>query len=108
MAKFRVLKTDRDKTITKVVKAKDADGNKVNVIEYEDVTIKVGAYGHENIRTGQIIDVPSPHLAAKARANSAYFEEVSDEESPAEQSAAEDEEDAPRKRGRPRIHNDAA
>ena len=102
MAKFEVIKLDRDKTITKIVNGKDADGNKISVLEYEDVTIKVGAYGYEDIHVGDVLEL-SGHLAEKARRNTEYFREVRDEKPKDVQVQKEEsvEVEKPKRRGRP-------
>ncbi len=79
MAYFEVLKTHTEKTVIRRKQRKDRDGN-VSVVEFiESVAISPGAYGHENISVGQVLEINGP-LAAKASNNREYFKQVEEPE----------------------------
>lgn len=85
MAFFEVLKTHTEKTVVRRRQRKDKDGN-VSVVEYiETLAIKPGAYGHENIEVGQVLEINGP-LADKAARNREYFKAV-DKPKPAKKKA---------------------
>jgi hypothetical protein len=75
MAKFKVLRIDNKHTIRRIRVVKDEAGNKVPVEEFEDVVMKVGAYGHNDIKVGQVLELDE-YFSEKARKNKEYFAEV--------------------------------
>lgn len=76
MAKFKVLRCTTEETYIERKHVKNKQGN--NVLIEREVTreISPAAYGHENIKVGDVLEITG-HLAAKARRNP-DFEEVSD------------------------------
>ena len=75
MAYFEVLDIDTEKTILKREQFRDSEGNNQTREVYATVKITSGAYGHENIKKGDVLEI-SGHLAKKAAANKKHFKKV--------------------------------
>lgn len=74
MAKFRVgqLRTEAHVIRRTQVRGKN---DLVRIVEQEQlVTIKPGAYGHENLTKGDVIEITDSHLITKARSNPTFSE----------------------------------
>ena len=76
MAYFEVLDIDMEKTILKREQFRDSEGNNHTREVYETVKITPGAYGHENIKKGDVLEI-NGYLAKKAAANKQHFKKVS-------------------------------
>ena len=75
MPYFEVLDIDTEKTILKREQFRDKEGNNQTREVYETIQLTPGAYGHENIKKGDVLEI-SGYLAKKAAANKQYFKKV--------------------------------
>ena len=75
MSYFEVLKVDTEKTIIRREQFRDSEGNNQTREVYETKQLTPGAYGHENIKKGDVLELKG-HLAAKAAANKDRFKKV--------------------------------
>lgn len=75
MAHFKVLNTRTSSTVHSRGISRDKSGKTTSFDVVEDVKFKPGAYGHEDIKVGDIIELTTDHLISKAR-NNPDFEEV--------------------------------
>lgn len=75
MAYFEVVKTITETNVIERRQRRDKSGN-VSVVEsIRVVHIKPGAYGHEDIKVGQVLEINAP-FDIKARGNTDFFKEV--------------------------------
>jgi hypothetical protein len=87
MAHFECLKTHTQKTVIERRQMRKRDDTTTVIEALSVVDITPGAYGHENIKVGEVYEINAP-FDVKARGNTEYFKEV-------------------KKRGRPRGDSNA-
>lgn len=75
MAYFQVLKIDTEKTVMKREQFIDSEKNNQTREVYETIQLTPGAYGHENIKEGDVLEI-NGRLAEKAAANKEHFKKV--------------------------------
>lgn len=75
MAHFECLKTHTEAVVVERTQMRKRDDTVTVVESLRTVEITPSAYGHKNIKVGEVYEINGP-LAIKARANIDYFLEV--------------------------------
>ena len=78
MASFEVLNVRTESEVSYREISRDKSGKTLSYDVVETKKFKPGAYGHKNIKVGDVIEIKSDFLAGKARKNP-DFSEVVDE-----------------------------